>query len=122
MKYRIQLSGGGLSPSIKYRKTEESAQSVFDSAFDVPFLDMTHNRAVLMCNDGKGWLMMEEKAEKDGNIEWIEYDFNFELSFDDGQFLEVSQASMSVDSARSDIYSQYQNDDLSSVEYVGWTS
>ena len=122
MKYRIQLSGGGLTPSIKYRKTEESAQACFDSAFDDSFLGMTYERAVLMSNDGKGWLMMEEKTEKDNITEWVEYDFNFEIAFDDGQFLEVSQASTSADSALSEVHSQYQNDELSSVEYVGWTS
>jgi hypothetical protein len=123
MKYRIQLSGGGLEPKTKYRKTLESARKVFESAFDVSFFDLTPNRAVLMSNDGSGWLMMEEKFIKDGVVEWVEYDFNFELDFYDGQFLEVSQASSSAGSALDEVHMQYQDDDdLSSIKYVGWTS
>ena len=116
------MSGGGLTPTIKYRKTEGAAQAALDSALDSTSCGMAHTRAILMCKDGKGWLMMEERTEKDCIAEWVEHDFNFEITFDDGQFLEVSQASTSADSALYEVQMQYQDEDLSSVEYVGWTS
>jgi len=124
MKYRIQLSGGGLEPKTQYRKTLDSARKNFESAFEKSFGGLTPSRVVLMSNDGSGWLMMEEKFIKDGIVEWwVEYDFNFELDFYDGQFLEVSQASSSAGSALDEVHMQYQDDDdLSSIKYVGWTS
>ena len=45
------MSGGGLTPTIKYRKTDESAQACFESALDGTFCGMSHTRAILMCND-----------------------------------------------------------------------
>ena len=116
------MTGGNLPPKTKYMNTEEAAQDKFESALDGTYCGMAHTRAILMCNDGNGWLMMEEKTEKNCITEWVEHDFNLEITFDDGQFLEVSQASTSSDSALSEVQLQYQDEDLLSVEYVGWTS
>lgn len=122
MKYKITRLEGAFTRSSEYRKTLDAAQRLFDSALDPILGDPAYGRAILMSNDGSGWLMMEEKFQKDGIIEWVEYDFNFELFFDDGQFLEVSQASSSAYSALDEVQMQYQDEELSSIEYVGWTS
>jgi len=122
MKYRLQLSGGGFEPKTRYYKSAEGAENAFEGAFELNKCDMNYTRAKLMFDDGRGWLMQEEKFEKDGITQWVEYDFNFEIDFEDGQFLEVSEASSCVDSARNNVYAQYQNDDINSIEYVGWTS
>tara|TARA_R110002074_G_C12276421_1_gene642683 strand:- start:168 stop:377 length:210 start_codon:yes stop_codon:yes gene_type:complete len=63
MKYRIQISGGNLPSKTKYIKTEEAALGFFESALDGTHCGRANTKAILMCNDGGGWLMMEEKTE-----------------------------------------------------------
>ena len=57
------MTGGDLPPKTKYMNTEEAAIGFFESALDGTCCGKANTIAVLMCNDGGGWLMMAEKTE-----------------------------------------------------------
>lgn len=122
-KYKLKLTGGGMNSSTKYYKTAECVKDAFEKALEPNEFGMKRTRAEIWVYDMLNqWLPVETKFVSGESIEWVEFDFNFELELESGEILEVSETASDLWSARYNLFTQYQFDGVESLDYVGWSS